>query len=286
MRILSLARGALLCFFLSLALAASFSYAEDKEVEVVGVGECADCAQNNFDIKQAFEGLHVTIDCKAPEGHFKTRGKADLDEHGHFKVSLPKDIVKDGGELKEECYAQLHSASSAPCPAHESLESSKIVLSQGKTAEKNTFGLPGNLKFSPITCASKFFWHHFHNHPFFHHPSPPKEEPKAPTPIPPAPKKEKPCPPKKEKPAPKKEPCPPKKEKPAPKKEKPAPKKEPCPPKKEEPKTPVVEKPHPPETPTYKHPFFKHPFHNHPFFKHLPPFPTLPPHPFLPPHHP
>ena len=71
-------------------------------------------------------GLRVTIDCKPENGHLKTRvGK--LDEEGKFKVFIHCKILKDG-KLSEECYAQLHSASAAPCPAHNVLESSKVVL--------------------------------------------------------------------------------------------------------------------------------------------------------------
>ena len=62
-------------------------------------------------------GLRVTIDCKLENGHLKTRGVGKLDEEGKFKVSIYQKIVKDG-KLNEECYAQLHSASAAPCPAH------------------------------------------------------------------------------------------------------------------------------------------------------------------------
>ncbi|KAK7834225.1 proline-rich protein 4 [Quercus suber] len=72
-------------------------------------------------------GLRVTIDCKPENGHFKTRGVGKLDE------------VKDG-KLNEECYAQLHSASAAPCPTHNGLESSKVVF-KSKAKGKYTFGL-------------------------------------------------------------------------------------------------------------------------------------------------
>ncbi|XP_050265382.1 proline-rich protein 4-like [Quercus robur] len=71
--------------------------------------------------------LRVTIDCKPENGHLKTREVGKLDEEGKFKVSIHRKIVKDG-KLNEECYAQLHSASAAPCPAHNGLESSKVVL--------------------------------------------------------------------------------------------------------------------------------------------------------------
>ncbi|PON55096.1 Proline-rich protein [Parasponia andersonii] len=265
--------GALLCFWLSLASAVCLCYGDEKKtVEVVGIGECADCAQNNFEPKQAFSGLHVTIDCKTPDGQFKTRGSGELDEEGKFKVSLPHELVKEG-KLNEECYAQLHSSSAEPCPDHDGLESSKIVSKTIKTDDKHTFGLPGKLKFSPVTCASAFFWHHFRkNHPFF---SPKTPEPQKPLP-PPAPKKELPSP------VPKKEPNPPKAK--APKKEFPpsVPKKNPCPPKIEKPlppPVPVITKPLPPPVPVYKP---KHPFFKHPFFKHLPPFPKFPQHPLFP----
>ncbi|XP_062082249.1 proline-rich protein 4-like [Humulus lupulus] len=300
MRIFPCCRGgALLCFWLALALVVSFCYGDDdKTVEVVGNGECADCAQHSFDTKLAYSGLRVTIDCKTPGRQFKTRGSGELDEEGKFKVSLPNEILNKEGKLNEECYAQLHSSSDGPCPAHDGLESSKILSQTIKATtndnnndhDKHTFGLAkGKLKFSPITCASAFFWHHFHKkHPL----CPPKTSDKPPQkpPLPtPAPKKELPSPVPKKKPdppkekGPKKEPCPPKANKP-PKKE--VPKKEPCPPKPEikplpAPTVPVYNKP---PVPVYKpkHPFFKHPFYKHPFFKHLPPFPKFPYHPLFP----
>ncbi|XP_031287226.1 proline-rich protein 4-like [Pistacia vera] len=148
MRILSASREALLCFLVSLLFSASFCHgsSDDKTTttslfEVVGTGECADCSENNFKTSQAVSGLRVTIDCKPENGVFKTRGSGELDAEGKFTVSLPQEIVEDG-KLKEECYAQLHSASAAPCPAHDGLESSKIVL-KTKTNGKHTFGLAG-----------------------------------------------------------------------------------------------------------------------------------------------
>ncbi|KAJ6310814.1 hypothetical protein OIU76_015513 [Salix suchowensis] len=158
MRIVPVFRGALLCFHVSLVFAAAFCYADDSTVEVIGMGECADCAQSNVKTAHAFSGLKVTIDCKPGNGDFKTRGVGELDEEGKFRVSLPNDVVKDG-RLKEECYAQLHSASAAPCPVQNGIESSKIVF-KSKTDEKHTFGLAGKLKFSPATCTSAILWPH------------------------------------------------------------------------------------------------------------------------------
>ena len=103
-------------------------------------------------------GLLVTIDCKLENGHLKTRGVGKLDEEGKFKVSIHRKIVKDG-KLNEECYAQLHSASAAPCPTHNGLESLKVVF-KSKAKGKYTFGLVGKLKFSLVTCTSAFLWPH------------------------------------------------------------------------------------------------------------------------------
>ncbi|XP_022762288.1 proline-rich protein 4-like [Durio zibethinus] len=182
MQILSFRGGALVCFLVSLLFVASFCNADGKTVEVVGVGECADCAENNFETSQAFSGLRVTIDCKPENGEFKTRGSGELDKEGNFKVSLPEDLVKDG-KLKEECYAQLHSVSAAACPAHDGLESSKIVF-KSTSGEKHNFGLKGKLKFSPVTCASAFLWPHFKLPPIYKKPLPPPIPIYKPPPIP------------------------------------------------------------------------------------------------------
>jgi len=45
----------------SLLFAATFCYAGDKTVEVVGTGECADCAESNIKTVHAFSGKHVFL---------------------------------------------------------------------------------------------------------------------------------------------------------------------------------------------------------------------------------
>ncbi|CAI9769844.1 unnamed protein product [Fraxinus pennsylvanica] len=156
MRVHSLCRGALLGFFVYLLFVANFCHGDEKTIEVVGVGECADCKENNIKTSQAVSGLRVTIDCKLQNGEIKRVGVGELDKEGKFKVSLPEEIVGDG-KLKEECYAQLHSASAAPCPAHNGLEDSKVVL-KSITNGKHTFSPNGNLKFSTALCTSAFLW--------------------------------------------------------------------------------------------------------------------------------
>ncbi|PSS21725.1 Proline-rich protein [Actinidia chinensis var. chinensis] len=178
MGINSLCRGAFLGFWVVLLVATGFCHGDDKAVlEVVGIGECADCAVNNIETSQAFSGLKVTIDCKSEKGELKTRAAGELDKQGKFELSLPEDILENG-KLKQECWAQLHSASATPCPAYNGLDSSKIVF-KSKSAGKHTFTTAGKLKFSPATCISAFFWP-YHKHPllpkshplfkYFHHP--------------------------------------------------------------------------------------------------------------------
>ncbi|KAI3409438.1 uncharacterized protein J3R85_019332, partial [Psidium guajava] len=224
-------RGVLSVFLL---LAATICHGEDTTVEVVGVMECSDCAQSNVKPSQAFSGIRVSIDCKTTQGEFERRATGELDGEGKFKVSLPQEMV-EGGKLKEDCYAQLHSAQATPCPSLDGLESSKIVL-KSKANGKHTFGLPGKLKISPSTCASAFFWV---GHPI--PPFPPKKLPKFP-PIykkplpPPVPFFKKPLPP----PIPVfKKPLPP----PVPVYKKPLP-----------PPVPVYKKPLPPPIPVFKKP--------------------------------
>ncbi|XP_021900510.1 proline-rich protein 4 [Carica papaya] len=278
--VLPVCRGALLCFFLGLLFVSVFCHASDKKVvvEVVGNGDCAGCVESKIKPSHAFSGLRVTIDCKQEKGGFKTKGSGELDEGGKFTVSLAHDIV-DGatGKLKEECYAQLHSASDAPCPAHDGLQSSKLLLVKSINNQKHTLGLSGKLKFSPVTCTSAFLWPYFKYPPLptlptfplppiYKKPCPPLFLPPPvpvyvkppPVPVykpPPVPEKKKPEPPPapvyKPPPVPEKKPCPPDVPKvlppPAPVyKPPPVPEKKPCP--------PDVPKVLPPPPPVYKPP--------------------------------
>ncbi|XP_071704665.1 uncharacterized protein [Rutidosis leptorrhynchoides] len=123
-------------------------------VEVVGIGECGDCKESNIKSSHALSGLKVTVDCKLDNGKFKTRGVGELDGEGNFKISLPKEILKDG-KLTQECYAQLHNAANSPCTLHDDVN--KIIF-LSKSDEKHTFGPLQKLKFSSAVCTSAFFW--------------------------------------------------------------------------------------------------------------------------------
>ncbi|KAL0356646.1 UNVERIFIED_CONTAM: Proline-rich protein 4 [Sesamum calycinum] len=262
-------------FFLSLFVAVSLCNADhDKILKVVGTAHCADCKDFNFKITHSFSGLHVSIDCKLKNGDVKRVAAGELDQQGNFNVPLPQELVEDGRTtLKEECYAQLHSAAAVPCPAHNGLEASKIVF-KSQANGITSFGPSKNLQFSAALCTSKFFWpyfkfpplprlpilgrrtldthgffHHFHHlcpthflHQFpFYKPKPPVVKP-LPPPVPvykPKPPVIEPLPP----PVPIYKPKPPVY----------SPPKKPCPPKQKPPvyKPPVV-KPLPPPVPHYK----------------------------------
>ncbi|XP_070042129.1 proline-rich protein 4 isoform X6 [Nicotiana tomentosiformis] len=285
-------------------LLSSFCFADDKTIKVFGIGECADCKENNINTIHAFSGLHVSIDCKLENGEIKTRGEGELDKDGKFEVSLPKEMIKDG-KLKEECYAQLHSASAAPCPAHNGIESSKIMII--KTDGKHSLKPTGNVKFSTALCTSAFLWPYFKYPPLPKLPPFPKDHPWKknfpyfpplnhfghPFPLPPIPPIfKKPCPPTVPKPNPPSvpvynptpeppvvKPLPPPvpiykpKPKPEPPVVKPLP--PPVPIYKPTPKPPVV-KPLPPPVPVYKPPVVKPlpppvPVYKPPVVKPLPP---------------
>ncbi|KAL0365591.1 UNVERIFIED_CONTAM: Translocon-associated protein subunit alpha [Sesamum angustifolium] len=185
-------------FFLSLFVAVSLCNADhDKILKVVGTAHCADCKDFNFKITHSFSGLHVSIDCKLKNGDVKRVAAGELDQQGNFNVPLPQELVEDGRTtLKEECYAQLHSAAAVPCPAHNGLEASKIVF-KSQANGITSFGPSKNLQFSAALCTSKFFWPYFKfpplpkithpwkknfGHPWFLPPFPPVYDP---NPLPP-----------------------------------------------------------------------------------------------------
>ncbi|XP_010647209.1 proline-rich protein 4 [Vitis vinifera] len=269
---LHICEGSHLGFWVFLLFSVSFCYGNADQVQVVGIVECADCSESHIKASQAFSGLGVTIDCKLANGEFKTRAFGVVSNEGKFKVSLPEEMVKDGYQLKEECFAQLHSASAAPCSdAQSGLKASKIVLKAKTIGKKNDFGPIENLKFSSLTCTSALWWS------FYKHPPLPKLPLPFPKAYPPPWKKfghvyKKPLPPsipiyKKPLPSPvhkkllppkvliHKKPLPPKVLKP----NKPFP-----------PPSPVYKKPFPPSVPVFKKPI-PPPV---PVYKRLPPPPT------------
>ncbi|GAB2267940.1 hypothetical protein Dimus_002916 [Dionaea muscipula] len=308
--LLALCRRTLLGLIVGLLLIASSSICHGGSVVVTGTGECADCQLNNIKSTKAFNGLRVMIDCKLANGEIQTRGTGELDMQGKFRVDLPEEIVEDG-ELKEECYAQLHSAYNSPCPTvdhdhgiESSSSNSKIIFVTKSEDGKHAFATAGQIKFSSESCASASLW------PLFKYPPPLPKFPVVPFPKHPWFKKKplpfpKPCPPSITKPLPPPVPVPvPVVRKPLPPpvvpvipkplpppavpvvpipKPKPSPKPYPEPKPKPFPKPPVIlPPPLVPIKPLPPFPYHK-PLPPFPYHKPLPPFPfhkPLPPFPF------
>lgn len=58
----SLSRGVILGFWVVLVFGTSLCYGDDKNVlEVVGMGECADCAESNIETSHAFSGKYYSF---------------------------------------------------------------------------------------------------------------------------------------------------------------------------------------------------------------------------------
>ncbi|VFQ65868.1 unnamed protein product [Cuscuta campestris] len=184
----------LLLLLHGLSYAAADVIDTSSAVQVVGFGECADCKDHNIDPSHAFSELRVRIDCKLQNGEMKTRSSeagAALDGDGKFRVWLPKEMVvvsgEGGGRTKEECYAQLHHAASAsPCPAHQGIEASKIVVRTKPDGQRVLEPAAGKVKFSAAICTSAFL--KIYKKPFFkkplpHLPSVPIYKPKPKPPI-------------------------------------------------------------------------------------------------------
>jgi len=105
----------------------------------------------------------VAVKCRNSKGEYESTAVGLVGKSGAFSVPLAADVVGEDGELKSECFAQLHSASSAPCPGQ---EPSKIVAAPtgGHDGTEKTFvALGGKVYRSSPECASAFLCH-----PFFH----------------------------------------------------------------------------------------------------------------------
>ncbi|KAJ1297980.1 hypothetical protein BS78_01G419600 [Paspalum vaginatum] len=168
---------------------------------VVGLAKCSDCARKNMNAEAAFRGLHVAVKCKNSKGELESTAVGQVDRSGTFSLPLAADLVGENGELKRECFAQLHSASSAPCPGQ---EPSRIVAAPPRHGgdEKAAFvALGGKVYRSSPECASAFlcypFLHKHHQHVGIHEPDhghsmppvtkPPVDVPEHKPPVPEAP---------------------------------------------------------------------------------------------------
>ncbi|CAL4938502.1 unnamed protein product [Urochloa decumbens] len=132
---------------------------------VVGLAKCSDCTRKNMNAEAAFRGLQVVVKCRNSKGEYESTAVAPVDKSGAFSVPLAADLVGADSELRRECFAQLHSASSGPCPGQ---EPSKIVAAAHGGDKTATFvALGGEVHRSSPECASAFLCHpflHMHHH--------------------------------------------------------------------------------------------------------------------------
>jgi hypothetical protein len=148
-----------------------------------------------------FSGLHVALKCRNAKGEFMTKAIAKVDKSGAFTIPVAADLIRQDGQLKQDCLAQLHGESHQPCHGQ---ELSWIVRpsSSSDDDKKTTFvAVAGKMHYSSKECASAFLCdpfqkkHLLHHkkpiaipHPQFHkkpdtHPSPVPEH-KLPMPVP------------------------------------------------------------------------------------------------------
>ncbi|MQL76384.1 hypothetical protein Taro_008777 [Colocasia esculenta] len=123
--------------------------------------EMSEIESDEDNMERCSRRLSVVINCKAGEGDYQSRGVGKLEKDGKFTVKLPSELLREDGELKVHCFAQLHGGSkNAPCPtASGTIEAAKLVLTS-RDGGQHTFSTAGKLSFSSETCAAAFFWHH------------------------------------------------------------------------------------------------------------------------------
>ncbi|CAN6305559.1 unnamed protein product [Urochloa humidicola] len=174
-------------------LAAVLAHAAEPEAAsmVVGLAKCADCTRKNMKAEAAFSGLKVAVKCKNADGVFETKALGEVNKSGAFSVPLTADLLGNDGELKQDCFAQLHSAANQPCPGQEP----SWIARPSSSADNKTFvAVAGKMHYSSKECASAFLCDHFHKKHLLHKkpivfphiPKDPKPLPeyKPPTPVP------------------------------------------------------------------------------------------------------
>ncbi|KAK3157353.1 hypothetical protein QOZ80_2AG0120030 [Eleusine coracana subsp. coracana] len=154
----------------AILLAAVLAHAAEPETTsmIVGLAKCADCTRKNMNAEAVFKGLHVALKCKNAKGEFETKALAKVDKSGAYSVPLAADLLRQDGELKQNCFAQLHSASHQPCPGQE--PSWIVRLSSIDDDKKKTsfVVVAGKMHYSSKECASAFLCDPFHKKHLLH----------------------------------------------------------------------------------------------------------------------
>ncbi|CAN6288502.1 unnamed protein product [Urochloa humidicola] len=163
-------RRGLLVGVCAILLAAVLAHAAEPETAsmVVGLAKCADCTRKNMKAEAAFNGLKVAVKCKNADGVFETKAVGEVDKSGAFSVPLTADLLRDDGELKQDCFAQLHSAANQPCPGQEPSWIARPSGDDGDKTKKAFIAVAGKMHYTSKECASAFLCDHFHKKHLFH----------------------------------------------------------------------------------------------------------------------
>ncbi|XP_027162964.1 proline-rich extensin-like protein EPR1 [Coffea eugenioides] len=136
-------------FYLTLLLALSLCHGKHVQVKIVGSTECARCTS---DVVKTWHptssGARLAIECKSPDGNFRTLGKGDFDAKGNFEINFLEADMR-----KKECYLKLHSSSGAPCPVQLAKRILAVMLKSIDNPKQTSATTP-RLKFSSNSCIA------------------------------------------------------------------------------------------------------------------------------------
>ncbi|KAL3515021.1 hypothetical protein ACH5RR_021923 [Cinchona calisaya] len=161
MRVLVLfRRGGYLGFFLTILLALNLCYGKNVQIHLFGSIEFTQCTT---DVAKTWHptssGARLTIECKSPDGNFRTLGEGGVDGKGNFEINfLEAEILKDCTQKNNECFLKLHSsAAGAPCPVR---KAKRILVMIFKSIDnvKQTSAIKKWLKFSSNSCTAAIPW--------------------------------------------------------------------------------------------------------------------------------
>ena len=108
----------------------------------------------------------MAVKCKNADGVFETKALGEVGKSGAFSVPLTADLLREDSELKQDCFAQLHSTTNQPCPGQ---EPSWIVRPSSDDDKKKTFvAVAGKMHYSSKECASAFLCDPFHKKHLLH----------------------------------------------------------------------------------------------------------------------
>lgn len=109
----------------------------------------------------------MAVKCKNAAGVFVTKALGEVDKSGAFSVPLAAGLLREDGELKHDCFAQLHSAANQACPGQEPSWIVRPASEYDDDKTKKIFvPVAGKVHYPSKECASAFLCFYFHKHLF------------------------------------------------------------------------------------------------------------------------